>query len=955
MTLPAAPRLLAACALLALLALLPAAGSAQRRPAREAVRERVAASREDAIRRGLPPRAATFALQRDLAGRITVSVFVNGDRGVEATVNALGGTVGARAGGWFTARVPFERLGELARTRGVRAIEPARYAEPLEDWSKIDIGAVDVRRRGLDDQWEGATGRGAIVGVVDTGIDYEHPDFFDDDVGRSRVLWLWDQTGAGPGPGSIGGQSFSYGVECTREMMSGSPPACRQRDSDGHGTHVAGTAAGDGSASRRGTSTYSFTGVAPGADLVVVKTDYSYTGIADAVSYIFRRAEQLGRPAAVNLSLGADFGPHDGKGALSLMIDSMSGPGRIVVAAAGNSGRNIPSPPTTVYPYPHADTIAAPGDSAEIHFAVPSYSPRSSVADIALVAAYYPPSDQYHLTVVRPNGSRVEVPFAPTAMVTSHDPDGSVFAYHGTAAEEDAAVGVVLGGGNTYSGFLAPASPRRVVELYLGDWRATGTAAPRRGTWRLVWRRVTAGSGGEVDAYLVLSTLVRDTVIGGEVYLAEPTFTRGATNRRMIGPPGDAGRAITVAAYNTDSGEYAAANGITGPYRGFPTAKGELLHFSAPGPRTDGVLKPEIAAPGRVFSSLSRYGFEDPGDVYTDSAHVIYEGTSMATPHVTGAVALLLAERPSLTPEQVRSVLTTTARSDAQTAVSRASGDPGGRPNWSWGYGKLWIPDALGAVRPGSPLAGAVRGAASDVSREQETASSRRGTLVPIQSLRLSASDADTLDVNTLTFMVSGSDTAFRLTIAVDANRNGTLDAAEAPIATSAQGALTPSGTSLTVTLPAGSVRIPRGGTLDVLVLGIVSGSLPNGAELAATLLAEQSTATGVRSGATVTFAGQGTGPAFARTTVLSADERFEINQNPVRRSPLIMNYPTARRIEVYDFAGRLVRRFAIPAGSARTTWDLTNDGGRAVANGAYVIVADLGDQVVRRKLFVVR
>ena len=952
MTLPAARRLFAVCALVAL---VPVCATAQRRSAREAVRERIAASREDAIRRGLPPRAATFALNRDRAGRIAVSVFVNGDRAAEATVLALGGSIGARAGGWFTASVPFERLGDLARTTGVRAIEPARYAEPTEDWSKIDVGAVEVRRRGLNDQWEGATGRGAIVGIVDSGIDYEHPDFFDDDVGRSRVLWLWDQEAAGPGPGTVGGRTFGYGVECTREMMSGSPPACRQRDVNGHGTHVAGTAAGDGSASRKGASTYSFTGVAPGADLIVVKTNYSYTGIADGVSYIFRRAEELGRPAVVNLSLGSDAGPHDGKEALSIMIDSLSGAGRIVVAAAGNSGRNSLRPPSTVHPYVHADTAASVGDSAEIHFDVPSYSPNSFTTDLALLTAYYPEGDEYHLTVVRPNGTRVDVPFAPATMAVSHDPNGSVFAYHGTAAQEDAAVGVVLGPNSTVASFIAPASPLRVVELYLGEWRNTGTSAPRRGTWRLVWRRVGGSASGEVDAYMVLSTLQRDTVVGGAVLTAEVTFTRGATNRRLIGPPGDAGRAITVAAYNTDSGTFTSANGTTGPYPGEPTAKGELLDFSSPGPRTDGVLKPEIAAPGRIFSSLSRYGSENPAIIDADSAHAIFEGTSMAAPHVTGAVALLLAERPSLTPEQVRAALSSTARSDAQTAVSKASGDPGGRPNWSWGYGKLWVPGALAAVRPASPLAGAVRGAASDISREQEPVSSRRGTLVLIQSLRLSASDADTLAVNTLSFAVTGTDTAFRLAIAIDANRNGLVDVGEAPIATSAQAALTPTGTTVAVTLPAGSVLIPRGGTLDVLVIGIVSGSQPNGAELGATVLADQSTATGLRSGATVNFAGQGTGPAIARTTVLAADERFEINQNPVRRAPLVMNYPSARRIEVYDFAGRLVRRYTLPAGSVRTTWDLTNDGGSTVANGVYMIVADLGDRVVRRKVFVVR
>ena len=180
----------------------------------------------------------------------------------------------------MTARVPLAQMRALARAPGVTALEPSAVANPLEDSSKVEIGATLVRRRGLNDQWEGATGRGAIVGTVDSGIDFANLDFIDDDVGLSRVLFLWDQTLAGRTPGTIGGVTFSYGDECTRTML-GPNGSCRSREVEGHGTHVAGTAAGDGSASRRGTSGYSFTGVAPGADLIVVKTNFSFTGIAD--------------------------------------------------------------------------------------------------------------------------------------------------------------------------------------------------------------------------------------------------------------------------------------------------------------------------------------------------------------------------------------------------------------------------------------------------------------------------------------------------------------------------------------------------------------------------------------------------------------------------------------------------------------------------------------------------
>lgn len=843
----------------------------------------------------------------------------------------------------MTARVPLTEVAALSRASGVTGVEASSYAEPLDDLSKIEIGATQVRQFGANGQWQGATGRGAIVGVVDSGIDFAHPDFFDDDVGLSRILYLWDQTLEGPGPGVVGNGQFAYGVECPRPTL-GPKGSCASRDPDGHGTHVAGTAAGDGSASRRGASTYTFTGVAPGAELIVVKTTFSFTSVVDGVNYIFRRAEQLGRPAVVNLSLGTVLGPHDGQSAMSLMIDALSGAGKVVVAAAGNEGRNLNRPPSTTFPFMHGDTVVAGTDSAEIRFEIPNYTRSGGqFNDLLFIGIYYPPEADLTVSVVRPNGTRVVVPFVPLDSVVSQNTAGAVIGYNGTHQQERAAVGSAL----SFAGMIAPASPRRVAELFVGEW-FSGASAPSAGTWRIVFTR-TGGSGTiPVDAYIQYNSLDDQN---GAV-----TFTLGATNRRLVGSPGEALRAVTVAAYNTDSGSYVAADGTTQTFPGVFVAPGELLYFSSPGPRTDGVQKPEIAAPGRVFSSLSRSGREDPRFVSSDSAHVVYQGTSMATPHVTGTVALLLAERPSLTPEQVKEALTSSARSDAFTQRSWATGDPGGRPNWSWGYGKLWVPGAIAAVRPSSPLPAAVRAIAADVQRTHETTTSERGTRVPLQSLRIAASDADTLIVQTLSFRVSGSDPAFRLAVAVDTDRDGELDEGEPLVATSAPVAVVPGGSTVTIAVPEGALTVPRGGTLDVVIVGLLSGGSPNGATFLVELLPATSIALGRRSGASVNFAGEWVTGTVARTTLLAADEQLNLTQNPVRRSPLIFNFQPTRSIDIYDFAGRRVRRVTPAVGEVRWEWNLTSENGTPIANGVYVIVTQLqSGAVLRRKLFVAR
>lgn len=918
---------------------LSAPASAQDRPRRGDTRKDAVSER---LREGMPARASLFALSRQPGGPVMVDVFVRGSR-AEAQVRTRGGQVFSRAGEWVTARVPLSELRALAAAAGVTGVEVAGYAEPLDDLSKIEIGATQVRQFGGNGQWQGATGRGTVVGVVDSGIDFTHPDFFDDDVGLSRILYLWDQTLDGVGPGVVGSGQFNYGVECPRPTL-GPEGSCVSRDPDGHGTHVAGTAAGDGSASRRGTSTYSFTGVAPGADLVVVKTTFTFTSVVDGVNYIFRRAEHLGRPAVVNLSLGTMLGPHDGHTAMSLMIDALSGPGRVVVAAAGNEGRNLDRRPSTSFPFLHADTVLSGVDSAEIHFEIPVYSRQpQQFNDLLLISAYYPQGEDVSLTLVRPNGSRVDIPFAPLDSVVSQNTAGGVIGYNGTHQDEARAVGSSL----SFAGFIAPASPRRVIETFIGEWFG-GASAPASGTWRMVFRRAGGTGTLPVDAYIQFSTM--DRLNGGV------TFTVGATNRRLVGSPGDAERAVTVAAYNTDSGSYVAADGTTQVFPGIAVVPGELLYFSSPGPRTDGVQKPEISAPGRVFSSLSRSSRENPAFVSSDSAHVVFQGTSMATPHVTGTVALLLAERPLLTPEQAKAALTSSARWDAFTARSWAPGDPGGRPNWSWGYGKLWVPGAIAAVRPATPLPGAVRVIAGDIERVRPTRTSERDTRLPLQSLRISAGDADTLLVQSLSFRVNGIDPAFRLAVAVDVDRDGELDEGERLVATSAPVAVVPGGSTVTIQVPDGALTVPRGGTLDVLVVGVLSGATPNGTTFAIELLPATSTAIGQRSGTVVTFAGEWVTGTPARTTVLAADEQLNLTQNPVRRSPLIMNFQPTRYIDIYDFTGRRVRHFRPAVGEVRWEWNLTNESGTPISNGVYVIVTQLqSGAVLRRKLFVAR
>ncbi|MGC9530058.1 MAG: S8 family peptidase [Candidatus Bipolaricaulaceae bacterium] len=252
------------------------------------------------------------------------------DAGAAATLPGFlpSGTWGRLA----TGRVTPAALTALADHPQVVFVEAARPVRPLLDVSVPQVGAPSV--------WAGhpgGRGAGAMVGIVDSGIDPLHPDFRVDRDGdgseeSSRIAFLWDQTL--PADGTARQFGYSYGQvysqdELTAAIAAGVAPSS---DTLGHGTHVTGIAAGDGSSSDLG-----LVGVAPQADLVVVKTDFYQDQVLDGVDFAFQVAEQLGRPVVVNLSLGGHGGPHDGTSLFEQSIDAqLDRPARAVVVAAGN-------------------------------------------------------------------------------------------------------------------------------------------------------------------------------------------------------------------------------------------------------------------------------------------------------------------------------------------------------------------------------------------------------------------------------------------------------------------------------------------------------------------------------------------------------------------------------------------------------------------------------------------
>lgn len=185
------------------------------------------------------------------------------------------------------------------------------------------------------------TGKGVLIAVIDSGIDYLHPNFQAPD-GTSRILYLWDQD-----------RDTVYTREELNEALAAyrDGPGGRDRaaalqivpstDTSGHGTAVAAIAAGNG---RESGGLYR--GVAYESELVVVKLGIPLTDnfprttqLMEAIDFVLDTARKLGRPVAVNLSFGNTYGSHDGTSLLETFLDDMTGYGRnVIVAGTGNEG-----------------------------------------------------------------------------------------------------------------------------------------------------------------------------------------------------------------------------------------------------------------------------------------------------------------------------------------------------------------------------------------------------------------------------------------------------------------------------------------------------------------------------------------------------------------------------------------------------------------------------------------
>lgn len=241
-------------------------------------------------------------------------------------------------GGYAVVTLPESEIDSYSHREQIEFIEKPKQLY-FETFQGKEASCILSLQNGVS----GLTGRGVLVGIVDSGIDFFHPDFRTED-GSSRILSLWDQSIPGNPP-----EGYVIGTEYTKEEINkalalGEIQGRRlvpSRDYTGHGTAVLGIAAGNGRASGGANR-----GIAYESDLLVVKMKNAgknsfprTTELMEGVDYLIRQSIRLGKPIVVNISFGNNYGSHKGDSLLETYLDSVSAMGRNVICTGmGNNG-----------------------------------------------------------------------------------------------------------------------------------------------------------------------------------------------------------------------------------------------------------------------------------------------------------------------------------------------------------------------------------------------------------------------------------------------------------------------------------------------------------------------------------------------------------------------------------------------------------------------------------------
>ena len=391
-------------------------------------------------------------------------------------------------------------------------------------------------------------GKGILTAVIDSGIDYSHPDFRNTD-GSTRIRALWDQSIAGNPP-----EGYFLGTEYTQDQINAAlqePTKVRQeqvvpsRDVSGHGTSVAAIAAGNG----RGSVGGIYAGVAPESELLIVKLGNPRQGgfprtteLMQGVDYVLRKALEYRMPVAINISFGNTYGSHEGTSLLERYLDDMSNYWKSVICVgSGNEGTSAG----------HTSGMLKEREEQRVELGVQQ---REPALNVQLWKSYV---DEVDISVIGPSGVRV-----------------------GPISERLGTQRFRIGGTEILLYYGKPSPYQTNQEIYF-DFIPTGSYIDS-GVWQIVLtpRKVVTG--------------IYQMWLPSQSVLNQGTAFLNPVSSDTLTIPSTASRVVTVGAYDARSFSYADFSG-----RGALEKNAEMW-----------VQKPDLAAPGvRVTTAKAGGGY----------------------------------------------------------------------------------------------------------------------------------------------------------------------------------------------------------------------------------------------------------------------------------------------------------------------------------------------------------
>lgn len=457
--------------------------------------------------------------------------------------------------GYGLLTVPEDLVDTVSRLPQIEYVEkPKRLFFSMADGKEVSCVLPVTKRQPF------LSGKGILLAVIDSGIDYTNRNFRNAD-GSTRILFLWDQTvSPDEEKGFFPPEGFQTGTEFTREQINAAlreADPLRQyelvpsRDSSGHGTAVAGIAAGAAVNVTGGTAGNGYEGVAPESELLIVKLgaprENSFprtTEMMRAVTYVVRKAQSLNRPVAINLSFGNTYGAHDGSSLLERFLDNAAEIGRTVICVgSGNEGASAG----------HREGRVNVGETAATELSVGAYETAFSVQ---LWKTY---TDVFRITLRSPGGQEFSFSTEKGGEITWKAERTSVLIYVGEpspyAVEQE-----------IYFDFIPE-------NLYISPG---------------IWSFLIGTQEKESSFYFYL-----------------PSQAARNQNTRFFEPnphltltiPSTASKVITVGAYDSTYDAYADFSG-----RGYRYAERDIGLLAA------GAAKPDLAAPGVNITAPDIYG-----------------------------------------------------------------------------------------------------------------------------------------------------------------------------------------------------------------------------------------------------------------------------------------------------------------------------------------------------------